>query len=239
MSNMASIRIVGDILSLNWAERNFNESDCNVCKEEHGNFSDFWIHSDKIENLEDIHNIKEVASELIEYINSILYFEKENYSTIKYDNIKIGNTIYSEVNECLGVQEDCFIIENNKEKELNSAQTEKMKICYRIDSRAKEILRLYQKKGIDFVNLYRICDKLKSFQMDPVKKKWVTAQKYSDFTNSANNPLVSGDEARHGKSMGQPPKNPMTIQEAKQFIDGIIIQFIDEIYNFLSSQGKE
>ena len=233
---MTSIRIVGDPLSLKWAERNFNDSYCNVVCEKHGIFSEYWLYSEIIEKLLDPKEVKNVAPKLLDYVNSILHFEKEGFSPLSYDNIKIGNTIYAYFEEHLSICDDCVFIQDGKEVDLDSEKINKMKICYQNDENAKDVLRLYFKKGSDFVNLYRVYEKIKSFGIKPVAEGWITKTQESNFTNTANNPAASGYEARHGKSTGTPPSEPMTIAEAKQLLDSIINLYMEKTYKFLQQE---
>ena len=233
---MASIRIVGNQLALIYAERLFQDSYCRIIKEIHGNLIEYWIHSQKLESLTSKDDVKVIAEELIKYLNSILFYGKDSDSYLEYDSIKIGNTVYMDFVDYISVQDDCTFIENNKEIDLDAQRINKIQVCYQKNENLQELLGLYYRKGVDFVNLFRIYEKLKSFGIKPVAKGWLTREQESNFTNTANNPAASGDEARHGKSTCEPPKNPMSLQQAKQMIDGIIDKYIDEIYNSLSNE---
>lgn len=228
---MASARIIGNQLSLTLAERLFQDYYCNIQKETHGNLTEYWLHSEKLENITSKEQAKNIVAELVEYVNSILFYGKNYEDSIEYDSIKIGNTIYMDFVDYISFQNDCTFIENGREIDLDAKRINKIQTCYQQNESVREILGIYFRKGVDFVNLFRIYEKIKALGIKPVAKGWITREQESNFTNTANNPDASGDEARHGKSTCEPPKNPMSLEQAKLLIDSIIERFIDEIYN--------
>jgi len=56
-----------------------------------------------------------------------------------------------------------------------------------------------------------------------VSKGWATKKELSDFRQTANHPEGSGIHARHGHLNTEPPKNPMSLADAKRLI-------IDDIF---------
>jgi hypothetical protein len=61
------------------------------------------------------------------------------------------------------------------------------------------------------------------------KKGWVSAADLSAFRASANRPDVSGDQARHARMPGAPPKRTMTLTEARQIINVLVTAWLESL----------
>lgn len=62
------------------------------------------------------------------------------------------------------------------------------------------------------------------------KRGWGSAQDLKRFKRSANSVTVAGDSARHGKEVEQPPKHPMSVDEAAAYLNYVL-------QSWLSSKG--
>lgn len=62
------------------------------------------------------------------------------------------------------------------------------------------------------------------------KRDWGSAQDLKRFKHSANSVTVAGDAARHGKETEQPPRHPMSIDEAAAYLNYVL-------QSWLSSKG--
>ena len=96
------------------------------------------------------------------------------------------------------------------------------------DTNVEKVLRLIAKDSNSWVGIYRIFEVIENDIGALTKYDWVTKTNIKRFTHSANSVTVSGDEARHGKETNEPPKNPMSISEAKAFISQIIHSWLNE-----------
>jgi hypothetical protein len=56
---------------------------------------------------------------------------------------------------------------------------------------------------------------------------WATKSELDTFTRTANSRQAIGDEARHGHNKFDPPKKPMTLQQACELIARITCKWID------------
>jgi hypothetical protein len=87
------------------------------------------------------------------------------------------------------------------------------------------VLGLFASKPLDWVNLYRILEVVES-DMGGLKsiaqQGWATRAGLRRFKRSANSPSAIGDDARHGKEPTQPAADPMTLSEARSFIETIL-----------------
>lgn len=62
------------------------------------------------------------------------------------------------------------------------------------------------------------------------KRGWGSVQDLKRFKHSANSVTVAGDSARHGKEVEQPPKHPMSVDEAAAYLNYVL-------QSWLSSKG--
>lgn len=93
------------------------------------------------------------------------------------------------------------------------------------DKNVAKVFRLLSNYEYDWSNLYKIFEIIEddiSGKSEIAKRQWVTEKVINRFTHTANSVGAIGDEARHGKERTQPPKDPMSAQEAKAFIEILI-----------------
>ena len=85
------------------------------------------------------------------------------------------------------------------------------------DEIVKNVFRQFRDFEHNWINLYKVYEIV---QNDAGKKKieqW-TKNKISLFTHTANSQRAIGDDARHGVDDNDPPKEPMSLSEAKALI---------------------
>jgi hypothetical protein len=103
--------------------------------------------------------------------------------------------------------------------------TERAKILAAGDPVVARVLRLYSRPDLDWVNLYRIYDAVEEEVGNEhmVRQNgWASGNRIERFTRTANSREAVGDEARHGRSVGDPPPNPMTLLEGIDFVKHIV-----------------
>jgi len=59
-----------------------------------------------------------------------------------------------------------------------------------------------------------------------IKRGWATDKSITRFKRTAQSPEVIGDLARHGIQKDEPPEDPMTVSEAKSFIETILHKWL-------------
>jgi hypothetical protein len=74
-----------------------------------------------------------------------------------------------------------------------------------------------------WVGLYRIYEVIKS---DCLKNNWINKATSDRFTHTANSYKAVGIYARHGSTKHEPPKDPMSLEEAQSIIDDLVKKWL-------------
>ena len=83
---------------------------------------------------------------------------------------------------------------------------------------------------LDFVALYKLFEIVRDDAgggKGIEEKGWATRDEISAFTAAANRPDVSGDEARHARMGGTPPKRAFTIDESRSFVLTLVQRWLE------------
>lgn len=95
----------------------------------------------------------------------------------------------------------------------------------------KQVAKLVYEDGFSWDNLYKIYEIIRN-DLNGGKnlgnKHYVHSSELSRFTNTCNSPDILGNNARHGVQKGNPPKEPMSIEEALDFIREMACGWIKE-----------
>ena len=57
---------------------------------------------------------------------------------------------------------------------------------------------------------------------------WASNAQIRRFKHTAKSVAAAGDEARHGAEHGERPADPMTLDEARGFIDGLLRRWLQQ-----------
>ncbi|MFJ7698951.1 hypothetical protein [Lysinibacillus fusiformis] len=108
-------------------------------------------------------------------------------------------------------------------------------------NKAKEIQNLASKypvlsQYLDFmlysdyytwITLYKVYELINRDVGNVKNIGWITKKQRDRFTNTANNPAASGFGSRHAVSSTEPPSEPMDIDEAADFIKGLVDKWLN------------
>ena len=89
------------------------------------------------------------------------------------------------------------------------------------DSVARVMGLLAKADAFTWVGLYRIHEVIEADlggEKALIKRGFGSALQLKRFKHSSNSVAVAGDSARHGKELTTPPKNPMSLDEAKAYV---------------------
>lgn len=98
---------------------------------------------------------------------------------------------------------------------------------------AKAMRLLAEPDHKSWVGMYRIHEVIEAdigSEHALKKRGWGSSQDLKRFKHSANSVTVAGDSARHGKEVEQPPRHPMSIDEAAAYLNYVL-------QSWLSSKG--
>jgi hypothetical protein len=102
------------------------------------------------------------------------------------------------------------------------------------DEIVKNVFRQITEFEHNWINLYKVYEIVNK---DAGKKKieqWITKDKISQFTHTANSQSAIGDDARHGVDKHTPPKEPMSLYEA----DALIMTLLQKWLQWKCEQQK-
>jgi hypothetical protein len=96
------------------------------------------------------------------------------------------------------------------------------------DAKVEKALRIFGSRAHNWVNLYNVYE---AIQSDVGLKKitddgWATKTRIRLFKHTADSEAAVGDDARHGHQKDRPPKNPMSLSEAKALIETILRRWL-------------
>lgn len=98
------------------------------------------------------------------------------------------------------------------------------------DPRLAALANAYGQARQDWHGLYKMYERIEECVPGGLptlmRAGWVTQKQFQNFDKSANDPAVSGDDARHAVSDGYPPAQPMTMDEGRVFIEGLLKRLI-------------
>ena len=92
-----------------------------------------------------------------------------------------------------------------------------------------EVLQLLAKSdGPSFSDLYKIHEIVEhtGHSKSAMGSAGISKATMSRFTRTANHQTASGPESRHARSSGQPPKDPMTVDEARTMIRQLVTEWM-------------
>lgn len=98
------------------------------------------------------------------------------------------------------------------------------------DKNVAEVLNYLNTGNNEIVTLYKIYEIIKGDvggEKSIRDNGWASRNKTQLFRRTANSPDAMGDKARHGVQKCQPPKNPMSLNEAKSLILHLVKCWLD------------
>lgn len=91
------------------------------------------------------------------------------------------------------------------------------------------VLRVFS-RGMDWHDLYHAFEVVQARVGSTIwKDGWTTKAEVRRFTQTANSRAALGVEARHGKAKVPAPKNPMTWNEADDFVRMIVWKWVNDL----------
>jgi hypothetical protein len=231
------VNITGDISDLEDLSKSLRSSALSIIKEG----QDFVLKSTGFNSLKDVQDVKNKASEILALVNgaarldlgmrkplSMAHVVKDDGTREVFVEISDTLTLHDRVTASV-VASDGTVQEVHQVSPIPSWVATAQR-----DANVAKVLRLFGIGHYDWVNLYRIYEVVENDIggiSNIVKKGWATRKTIERFKHTANSPGAIGDESRHGKQTSQPPKDPMTLSEAKSLVETIL-------HNWLRMKGE-
>ena len=97
------------------------------------------------------------------------------------------------------------------------------------DSKVAQALRLWGAGPPSWVNLYRVLEVIESDVGGKIYEAgWAPKKEVTRFTHTPNRAETLGDQARHGKERTSPPRNPMSLADARSLLTRLLDRWLCE-----------
>jgi hypothetical protein len=227
-----SVQLTGDTFDLKDLPKWFTNPDLRVVEESDG----YYLRSDRFEAYEKAGQVRALAQDMLERLVGAAKLERSNFRPIKQGSI-VRKDDDGRMDRHVFLEGVINGVSKVSVKKLGSDGTEETPQAPRpgiwaaiaeYDEKVHQALRFWAKDPDDWGNLFKIWEVIESdLGSDIFRHGWASKKEVERFTHTANSPEALGDEARHAKKRGQPPAKPMTIGEAKQLINGLLVKWIE------------
>ena len=226
------VRLKGHQFDLEELAGHFTSATRNVGKDEDGYY---YLRSESLNQMTDSQDVHERALKLIESINGAAsYHVGSSYRPVEFDGLTqidetgqrhnfvflsgviearshfFGNLTVSRAGEAINVPPA-------------RSQAETLADLADQNEKVADALRFYQRG--DWINLYKawevVCDAAGDMRQ-VIKNGWAAEPDRGRFTGTAQSRAELGDEARHAAEKYKAPENPMTLNEAQDFVRSVI-----------------
>lgn len=223
------IKLAGNIATLRELSKAFKSGDLVISFD--AQKDSFFLHSSEFEGLVNILDINERAMKIVAELNaptklavgSVAWTEPirvANVIEIKPDGSKLEH-IMASLNVDLPLFDLSISIDGFSpiEEASQAVPVPKWVELQRTDKNVQRAFNVYSKRNLEWGDLYVIYEIIEDEIGNPCKKGWVSKGIETLFTHTAN-------YYRHGKGKHKQPKEPMAIQQAKEFIERIFKQWL-------------
>jgi hypothetical protein len=226
------VRLKGHEFDLEELCDHFTSADRNVKKEEDGYY---YLRSSDFDQMSEPDAVSERAQDLMERINGAAkLLSGVSYRPVEFDVvIRVDDdgkrhhhmTLSSTIEMRSRVTGKLTVGETGETMDVLRPPSGVDSLVNLADQNAKvaDALRFYARS--DWFNLYKAWEVVRDAaggETELIKKGWATKAQRRRFTGTAQSRAELGDEARHAREKVQPPKNPMSLEEAQAFVRSVI-----------------
>ena len=229
------VRLVGDEHELAEISARCTGTTFSVLKEGDG----YFLRADAFEHLADPSDVREQASEWAQWLRGSSWLALRSRGTVTPQEVRrieadgtghiymyLSDTInVSEIASFVTIQQDGTTVEHHPADAIHHW----IEVAQR-DASVAKVLRLLALSR-DWVNLYRVLEVIEEDlrgRTALASAGWVTASALRRFKHTANSVGATGDDARHGKESGTPPKSPMMLSEAAAMVEFVVHRWLQE-----------
>jgi len=226
------VRLTGHDLDLEALAREYSTSGISIIKDEHG----YWLKSSEFASLNDAEKILTLANELLPIISGagkvfLAGFQplgtghvvQISDDGVRHNFVFVTATVSSRasVSRQVTLASGIPAPQPQPPQDVEFAST-----VAQSEERVKKALIFFDRQHT-WVNLYKVYELIRADVGDDMAAKgWTTKAEAGRFTQTANSVGAVGDEARHAVEHTQPPKKPMSLKEAEQFVRLLLANWI-------------
>lgn len=232
-----SIHITGDEFDLAELAQCFTSPELSIKKEE----SAYVLQSMELDSIEHADEALERAHELINLVSGAARLTIHAQRPLSVGNVaqriengieKVSVVLKDEVMVRDSITVTLISNDGTVETHRSSDATPMLVSAASKNPQMARALRLYGRPLLDWRNLfcvYEIIEHASGGEKGLVQKGWAARNQIERFTRTANHPAAAGFDARHGVQSADPPSNPMTISEAREFVGSLLRRSLSAI----------
>jgi len=226
------VRLKGHEFDLEELSDHFTSAELNVTKDHDGHY---YLRSSDFDQMSDPGAVRKRASRLIELMNGATKLHAgESYRPVEFDvvaRVDDDGKGYHHITLSVTVEGRSRMTATPSVGETGGtantpqppSEAESLVDLADHNEKVADALRFHERG--DWVNLYKawevVCDAAGNMHQ-VVRNGWAAEPDRGRFTGTAQSREELGDEARHASEKYRAPKNPMTLEEARAFVQAVI-----------------
>jgi len=203
--------------------------------------SDFYLKSKNWDQLEEAQQVRELASHIIGLLDSAAYIHFRDTAPITIghivrvkddgskDSFVFAEGLITLRSRLRGtatiIGPDGKPVENHQEHPIIKI----LRVSEKNSSVADALAFLRKSDWISIYKAFEIVRDEVNGKEEIISHGWLTRKNINRFTQTAQSRDALGDDARHASRKYKPPKDPMSIHEAKAIIGDLIQKWIDSL----------
>jgi len=227
------IQLSGDENDLNELSKVFTSPDLSIKKEKDG----YLLRSTQFSECYSHEEVTKITSEILPLLSAGIKLSLDARKQLEVDGIiQIGedNLRHYFLTVSCGIGLRCLVngeithIDGTRE---DFHQADPIPNWIKIAQKDTKVAKAFNFICADFnswYNLYKILEVIEEDQFKPIMRGGRYKKMADNFTHTANSYKITGLDARHAKESQKPPKNPMSLSEAKSFIKMLLHEWLKE-----------
>ncbi len=204
-----------------------------------------YLRADAFRDLADVGDVRAVAAELLRRANGAARLARGQPTNVELGHpmlvseegqkqhfveftaeVRVTASLGVEVIRADGTREHVPV--DDDEAEEHEQEPQSWLTLADKDAKVAQALRLLGQNGLTWAGLYHLYEIVLADVGNRIYDEgWATQSEVERFRRTANSPAILGEHARHGRENTQPPPNPMSEDDAKQLITGVVVRWLE------------
>jgi len=228
------VQVQGDLFDLEHLVRHFQSPGVSVSKSDRDDC--YVLRSDQFDSCTTAEEVLSIAEGELPIISGVLKFVIDSREPLRTATVyKIHadgrREIFQHMTETLVLRDECeaTLIDaqgNVVTSPVTISRTTAITAIAKTDSAVAKAMRLLAAPDVGtWVGFYRIYEVIEDDvggESGLRQYGWAPESERRRFKHSANSVAAAGDDARHGKELTQAPVSPMSIEEAKAYVNYLL-----------------